>query len=817
MRRLALLITIFTLTATAFAADEKYLGLPLTAPAPGVSAFPNPGGLGANRSAIQNRYGMPFIEGALRLEPGGSACVTVGGRVNRIFLLGMTDQISEEKRTGRSRRAPSELIRPAVPVDAWVDPQDQSVRFWVGDKLGEIRLEYADGSTAIYPLILGQSVWWGRIFYDYSEPFEIDGQLREAFTSAIRLYPPKPVADGNYIAVIKPKPAPIVSMTFEVSPEKQGTIGIRAITLETADTNEIANTIPLPADVLSPEFARFAREKTLLLPGKDYKQTRRELQNLRLALYSTDKSFNRPIGSSLPPGYTGPRVSFKGNITADILTEAFYYNVQDIRNKIDEEGMYHTSTKDALSWGGYKGIGTFRENFGRYYDVAYSRDMGRSLQEITMLGYTNDARRCADWALRMAHRWETEPRLEIDGAAVPQHFSMFVDRPDRGSYENDGHGLTTLFIYKIWQRLPDRDEWLREHWPDVRGLGDWILWQFDHPEISKATNGLLHTLSESSGGNGYSVYPDSICMDALRALAKMADSIGETNPAAQWRGRADKMQDAITEHYIINDPKYGRVWTLEHSGWPNKSTVLGPLIFLADFEGWAPDNEHDGWRSVNEAAYQRLVDTYKPFGFYGQAMGYGQGFVSQSALLLDRMRDATTILDWAAREIYDPRFNQFDHFIVPEGVQISPSGQFWYRIGDLGNGVQEAEIVKTLRLVIGVDDTRPDRVQLYPRMPYGWNEISVTDYPVLCQAAGKMTLAHVSYKLKRAGKGMNLEIRADNEFGLIAMRLGPFAQQPSVSDVWVNGQRPGEAMIQHSGDSWWINFNQRVMATEPPP
>jgi hypothetical protein len=398
----------------------------------------------------------------------------------------------------------------------------------------------------------------------------------------------------------------------------------------------------------------------------------------------------------------------------------------------------------------------------------------------------------------------------MNGAAVPQHFSMFVDRPDRGSYENDGHGLTTLFIYKVWQRLPDRDKWLREHWPDVQGLGDWILWQFAHPEISRATNGLLHTLSESSGGNGYSVYPDCICMDALRGLATMADSIGENASASRWRARADKMQAAITEHYIITDPKYGRVWTLEHAGWPNKSTVLGPLIFLADFDGWAPENEHDGWRAVNEAAYQRLIDKYHPFGFYGQAMGYGQGFVSQAALLLDRMRDATAILGWAAREIYDPRYNQFDHFIVPEGVQITPSGQFWYRIGDLGNGVQEAEIVKTLRIVIGVDDTRPGRLQFYPRLPYGWNEIAVKDYPVLHENDGQMKTAHLHYKLKRSGKRMNLQIQSDQDLGPLKMRLGPFADKPSPSDVRVNGAHPSGADVEHSGDSWWISFNQRV-------
>ncbi len=57
---------------------------------------------------------------------------------------------------------------------------------------------------------------------------------------------------------------------------------------------------------------------------------------------------------------------------------------------------------------------------------------------------------------------------------------------------------------------------------------------------------------------------------------------------------------------------------------------------------------------MNQAAYQRILDTYKPFEFYRQSIGYGQGFVTESALLLDRMHDTTTMLDWAAKEIYDP-------------------------------------------------------------------------------------------------------------------------------------------------------------------
>jgi len=437
--------------------------------------------------------------------------------------------------------------------------------------------------------------------------------------------------------------------------------------------------------------------------------------------------------------------------------------------------------------------------------------MGRSLQELTVLGYTNGAARCADYCLRTAKLWEN-PALAYKRQILLPHWSRVANQPGANPpFENDGHGLVTMFLYKFWQRLPGRDEWLRARWPEIKDAGDWILWQFDHPEISGASNGVLCTTGESAGGHGGSrggsVYADAVCMDALRALAQMADSIGETNSAGAWRQRADKMQDAIADQYIINDPRYGRVWTLANAGWPGHPTVLGPLIFVADYQGFAPDDEDDGWRPVNEAAYQRLIDAYRPFGYYGQAMGYGQGFVTESALLLDRMHDVTPMLDWTAKQIYDPKFGSF---IVPEGVQIDPTYRFWYRAGDVGNGVQEAEIVKTLRLVIGVDDTHPDRLQFYPRMPYKWDEIAVTRYPVLFEDSGKMETAFLHYKLKRFRGRLRLEIGADQALGPVAMRLGPFDKRPEANDIRVNGERPATATTEQSGDSWWVGFTMPV-------
>lgn len=780
------------------AATEQFIALPLVN-----------GGAKETNAPVVDRYGVPFIEEALPLQSRASAEIQVAGRVDRIFLLGMTD----------AKKATTRIIIPGVvtdrtlPLYGWADPRNTAVRAMVGDEMGKIRLNYADGTSEVFPLILGESIWWGQAFYNYQDPFTADAALRRAFAGAMRLYPPAPVRDGNYVAVIKPKPVGLHSITVENSTVKDGTVVITGITIEAPGTNGIAGATILPPGVFPADFAKFTAGKPLRSASQDQEEAQRKLENLKQALYSSDQSFKGPIEVKIPSEYAGPRVSFGGSLYAQVLNDAFYANIEDILAKIDETGMYHTSTKDAISWGGYRGFGTFRRNVGAYYGVAYTRDMGRSLQEITALGFTNQAERCADWSLKMTHLFETRPSLRYKGVVLPPHWGDLANAPRNPSFENDGQGLMTLFIYKLWQRLPNRNSWLHAHWPDVQGLGDWILWQFAHPNISGATNGLLHTTGESANGNGYAEYPDSACMNGLRALADMADSIGKTRCAQSWRARAALMQDAIGRGYVIHDSRYGDVWTLAYANWSYDSSVLGPLIFLADYQGFAPRNENDDWRSIDEATYHRLIDTfrpYQPFGFYGKAMGYGQGFVTQSALLLDRMRDATTMLDWDAKEIYDPRFNPFDHFIVSEGVQISPDGRYWYRFGDLGNGVQEGETIKTLRLVIGVDDTHPGRLQFYPRMPYDWNKIAIKKYPVVFEKSGQMETAFLRYTLKRTRRGMTLKMAANQDLGMVNMRLGPFEKKPMASDVRVNRRHPAHALIVRSGDSWWVRFTAAV-------
>lgn len=760
------------------ASPEEFIALPLAENS--VTAT------NATNSNVVKRYGIPFKEGELKLVRKGSEQVNVGAPVNRIFILGMTEKAN---------------------LFCWASPLDHSVRFFIGDKLAEIRLKYEDGTTDVYPLVLGEGVWWGKPFFNFSAPFATDFRLQKALASALHLYPPAPVPDGNYVAVVDPRPVPLQSITFANTTDKQGTLAITGITVESANASALRDGAELSPGPVPPAFRKFIEEKPLRIAGKG-ERDQRQLNELSLALYTSDANFGRRVPPAVPARYHGPKVSFKGDVYAEILQNAFYANVQDMSDKVDRTGMYHTSTLGAPSWGGYNGFGTFRKNCGTYYGTSWCRDMGRSLQELTALGYTNAAAHCADYCLRMSRLWEQNPSLKIQGTVMPPHWGRVANRPDTNAcFENDGHGLITLFLYKLWQRLPDRDQWLRTRWPDVKVSGDWILWQFAHPKISGAAHGVLYTTSECSAGKGYSVYADAVCLDALNALAQMANSIGQTNSAAQWRERAEKMQQAIGTQYVDSSQQYGRQWTLRYAGWPNSSTVLGPLIFLADYQGFAPQDDNPAWRPLSEASYQRLIDRYQPFGFYGQAMGYGQGFVSQAALLLDRMHDATRMLDWTAKEIYDP---QFGSFIVPEGVQIDLAGRFWYHTGDLGNGVQEAENVKSLRLVIGVDDTHPDRLQFYPRMPYDWNEIAVEQYPVLIEQPGGTEVTHMRYQLVRSGRKMKLDIAADDNLGNVAMRLGPFEKPPKPSSVIVNGERQPNVTAEYSGDSWWAKFTMPV-------
>ena len=176
-------------------------------------------------------------------------------------------------------------------------------------------------------------------------------------------------------------------------------------------------------------------------------------------------------------------------------------------------------------------------------------------------------------------------------------------------------------------------------------------------------------------------------------------------------------------------------------------------------------------------------------------MGYGQGFITQAALLLDDMAGAGQALDYLAGFIYDA---DAAPYLVPEGVALHPQRQAWYRSGDLGNAVHEAEVIKTLALVAGVDNLDGRRLQIAPRLPPGWTAIAVEQYPVLVGGQRYLT----GYRLQRQAQGLSMTIDAGAAVPGMDVRLGPLPAGASLQTT-INGVAYA-AEVEDSGDSRWM-------------
>ena len=107
---------------------------------------------------------------------------------------------------------------------------------------------------------------------------------------------------------------------------------------------------------------------------------------------------------------------------------------------------------------------------------------------------------------------------------------------------------------------------------------------------------------------------------------------------------------------------------------------------------------------------------------------------------------------------------------------MHPSEKYWFRNSDLGNGVQQGEIVKAGRLLIGLDDLNPDSgLNVIPRLPATWKRIEVEDYPVVAtDLQGKNVRTNIKYKLDRIENGYSFQIESADAIRMGQLRLGPF-------------------------------------------
>jgi hypothetical protein len=280
----------------------------------------------------------------------------------------------------------------------------------------------------------------------------------------------------------------------------------------------------------------------------------------------------------------------------------------------------------------------------------------------------------------------------------------------------------------------------------------------------------------------------------------MAEAAGKHDEAQRWRAYAKRLGDGIGRYYPTRDPKFGDIWDPGKAAvWPFAHSDLAAVLIWPDYYGLNIANMPAHWMARSRRTLKRQLAQCRPDHASPSAMGYGQCFITQGALLLDEMKDATRCVERLGELTY---YSRFKPYIIPEGTEMDPSGRWWHRTGDLGNGVQEGEAIKCVRIVLGIDGTQPGCTVFMPRLPLGWAEARAQGYPVMTLAHGQVVRRSVSFRLKRERGRDRVEIGADGPLAGVRVRLGPYARDTRSVRVVVNGSSSvADAFV--SGDSAW--------------
>ena len=704
-----------------------------------------------------------------------SGCVAVDAEAEYLFFLGMTTQ------------APAGEC-------GWIGERYHAYqrKLFIGDMLGRIDILYERNRLDAIPLIFGVNVWSYEAFspgkaYEgpvfevnepYREPFDSDRAARRLLDDSLQLCETDGDKYTKYIFAFKPRKNKIAHITVKPSNGRDSGVGISAVTAFGSQEN-----IPLLNEQKICDSLFFMQKR--YYEGMD-KLSRR--------LYQFLDEIPPVIRIDKPAAYRGPEVFFDGSPEAAILTNVYYHNLCDMMsNKVEENGYLHTSTRDAPCFGFYNGIGTFKDRgHYNYYHEIWSRDIGRLLCELIEHGERERVRAAADVLLTYLYDkgilYDMPNWKRIANSSELDYFPdtnphTTMDECCKGK-ENDGHASVMIFFYRLYRHGVVDKNWLLDRFVNLKDAAEWFCWQMDNPGLSDFDR-VLSSESESSYGSfgGYDMFSNSYAYCALDLFAELAFDIGKREYGIRWRDYAKKLETGIKSVFMTDHPRYGRViCEPESDNWPSEMKRIAGLLLMPEIRGYDPDviapEMAEIWKSTYKAQKESFFSTMA-----GGSMGYGMGYNTQAALLLDQIEDYSGCLDWTARFCY----HHTDYpYIVPEGVTYHPSGRFWYRHTDLGNAVQQTEIVKCLRLVLGLDDLCPEEgLRLIPRIPDGWERIETKGYPIAVSTGDGTDSVSADYRYERIPGGYRLSFSGDRPTKLAYLRIGPF--DPGTEEVRAEG------------------------------
>jgi len=760
--------------------------------------------------------GVPYLtaaDGKLVRYRGGKAEITGGFKGSRLHLLGAIADNSSH-----------------------YGSIDRRINTFFGDELGQIRICYEKGAEDSFPIVLGVNCWLGHEWSSaidingtqkpsdcFARPFFSDDAAWEALcrTRAWRQVDPRPHRWGQIALALRP--LRVRKIVFTRNPAFVTEPVFSAITVEQADGKDL---LPLPQSTVRDR--RDAAAPPALKPADLCgRRLSERVSPLQQSLYRSDATLPDNPVLERPEDYEGPDVEFSGKgLWATMLSNTFAYALRDTVGKlVPGPDTSATSTRLAPLYGVQ---GTWKLNVGRgnkaNYDCFWSRDHGRTALERYEMGLKHLSPNELSSTDRAA-RLSASPVHHTQEPDRPYSFNDWYQRTTTGKSvfgnpENDGHGLVMLQRHTHWLHSGMSRDWLNKHWQGTEETAEWVCWQLDNPfhpdpkTVKRAgtwnqrhlglaqPKDVLWTSSECSGYRDYEIYSNACCLAGLRAAIRMGKAAGKAKQAKRWERYANRLAKGIETHLLRESP-FGPIWRYsEHSSWDAWCEAAGPLLLAPDLDSYDASQALSAkWLQISANTFNFLVDRMPDYMVPGH-VGYGYGFFLQAALLLDRMSDASRILENILRVNYDGRV---DPWIVGECFVLRHDRSFWYRWGDHGNSVQQGEVLKGIRLVLGVDDLDPAHIRLMPRLPDFCDGFDVKDYPVMLRKGASVVETKIDLAVKRTAKGYDFCVRFQGASPRLSVRLGPFPHGTR-GRVVGDEKTAGKEWID-SGDSAWVFVN----------
>ena len=507
-----------------------------------------------------------------------------------------------------------------------------------------------------------------------------------------------------------------------------------------------------------------------------------------------------------------PLIKFTGDEWARRMNSVFAENLQDLLDKVEdgageyERGFLHTSTID------HEGT--------CYYDQMWSRDCGRGIIELAKLGFKDEA------------LWVT--RYFLSHMNFGDHWGReLTTKHPNTDMELDGNANVILGMYNTY-RAWDSDKGIAMEIIDgVKPVIDWMEGlSMKSPYDGLLPSRSELSGNPETDYLVYGIFGNYGALNALKSLLTMVEECRKYKEEVdEFSNRLQilikRISDGI-EKYLISD---GISSLTEEgcfiNGMDSREKKPYDICEFADivcdcwhwtrqtpyiFHGDIGQNVIDGeFEEVHKKSYRFLRKYmndgkyFRKYGFVSNTgwtgmggrhddtmCGYGQAYFTQAALIADDINTYSKCFEGIARLAYDGdiilhKTNDinpwvmhecFDYSNYEEGLDhtYGPDSEEHPGVannpGDEGNLVQAAEVIKALRIVVGVE-SKGGKLIIMPRLPWTCDSIEVRNYPV-ADKDGIIRRIGFIYAHERWLRKTTLTLTSCKGFEKIDVRFGPY-------------------------------------------